>query len=119
LWRQEKEEKNMALNSVKEVFETMPRVFNVAAAAGLNLVFQFHITGDQASDWHVVVENNACQVTEGIHNAPTVSLTMADQDWLAICNGTLDGMTAFMMGKLRATGDIMAAQRIQSLFPMK
>jgi putative sterol carrier protein len=109
----------MAFNSVKEIFETMPRVFNTAAAAGLNMVFQFHITGDQAGDWNVVIANNTCQVNEGIHSAPTVSLTMADEDWLAICNGTLDGMTAFMMGKLKASGDIMAAQRIQSLFPMK
>jgi putative sterol carrier protein len=47
-----------------------------------------------------------------------VTLTIADQDWLALCNGTLNGMTAFMTGKLKVSGDIMAAQRIQSLFPL-
>jgi putative sterol carrier protein len=109
----------MAFTSVKEVFEKMPNVFNVAAAAGLNMVFQFHITGGQAGDWNVVVKDNACQVGEGVHPSPTVALTMADEDWLAICNGQLDGMTAFMSGKLKASGDIMAAQRISSLFPMR
>lgn len=109
----------MAFTSVKDVFEKMPEVFNSSAAAGLNMVFQFHITGGQAGDWNVAIENNACTVSEGVHAAPTVSLTMADEDWLAMCNGTLDGMTAFMSGKLKASGDIMSAQRIPSLFPMR
>lgn len=108
----------MALTSVKEVFEKMPEVFNPAAAAGLNMVFQFQITGNEAGEWHVIVKDNTCQVVEGAYASPNVTLTMADVDWLAMCNGTLNGMTAFMTGKLKASGDIMAAQRIPSLFPM-
>ncbi len=108
----------MALTTVKEVFEKMPQVFNPAAAAGLNLVFQFKISGPQGGEWNVTVKDSACQVNEGVHESPTVTLNMVDEDWLAICNGTLNGMTAFMTGKLKATGDIMAAQRIQSLFPL-
>ncbi len=108
----------MALTSVEDVFKKMPEVFNSSASTGLDLVFQFHITGDQGGDWNVSVKEGACNVEKGVHSSPSVSLTMADQDWLAMCNGTLNGMTAFMTGKLRASGDIMAAQRIQSLFPL-
>lgn len=108
----------MTLTSVQEVFEKMPQVFNSAAATGLDLVFQFHITGDQGGDWNVSVKDGACKIEQGLHSSPSVSLTMADQDWLAMCNGTLNGMTAFMTGKLRASGDIMSAQRIQTLFPL-
>jgi len=116
--KQSGEETKMAFTSVKEVFEGMPKVFNSAAAMGLNMVFQFCITGPQAGDWNVVISNGACTVGEGKHDSPTVTLTMADDDWLAMCNGTLNGMTAFMTGKLKAQGDIMAAQRIPTLFPM-
>lgn len=108
----------MALTSVKEVFEKMPQVFNAASAAGLNAVFQFHITGAEAGDWYVTIKDNTCQVTQGTSGSPTVSLTMADVDWLAMCNKQLDGMTAFMSGRLKASGDIMMAQRIPSLFPL-
>jgi len=108
----------MAFTSVAEIFEKMPQVFNPANAVGVNLIFQFHITGEQAGDWNVVVKDQACQVSSGVHESPTVSLTMADQDWMGICSGTLNPMTAFMTGKLRASGDIMAAQRISSLFPL-
>jgi acyl dehydratase len=112
-----KEEKKMAVTSVKEVFENMPKVFNAANAAGVDSTFQFHITGEGAGDWFVVVKDGTCQVSEGTHASPTVALTMAGPDWLAMINKELDGMTAFMSGKLKATGNIMAAQRIAQLFP--
>jgi acyl dehydratase len=115
----DRKEKTMALTSVKEVFETMPKVFNPEAAKGVTATFQFHITGGEAGDWNVIVKDGTCEVHEGIHDAPTVSLTMADADWIAMCNGELDGMSAFMSGKLKATGDIMMAQRIPSMFPLK
>ncbi|HMK35506.1 MAG TPA: MaoC/PaaZ C-terminal domain-containing protein [Desulfomonilaceae bacterium] len=113
-----KKGEKMSLSTVNEVFEKMPQVFNAAAATGLNVIFQFHITGAQAGDWNVVIKDGTCQVNPGVHDSPSVSLTMADEDWLAMCNGTLNGMTAFMTGKLKASGDIMAAQRIPSLFPL-
>ncbi len=108
----------MALTTVNEVFEKMPQVFNSAAASGLDIVFQFHITGDQSGDWNVTIKDQACQVVSGVHASPTVTLTMEFSDWLDMCNGKLNGVTAFMTGKLRASGDIMAAQRIPSLFPL-
>lgn len=108
----------MALTSVNEVFEKMPQVFNAAAASGVNAVYQFHITGSEAGDWYVAIKDGACEVSKGVHASPNTTITMADADWLAMCNGTLNGMTAFMSGKLKVSGDIMAAQRIPSLFPL-
>ncbi len=108
----------MALTSVNEVFEKMPQVFSAANAGGMNAVFQFHITGEEAGDWNVSIKDGACEVAKGVHASPSVSLTMADKDWLAMCNKQLDGMTAFMSGRLKASGDIMMAQRIPSLFPL-
>lgn len=103
--------------SVKEIFVGMPGVFNRDAAAGLNAVFQYNIEGAESGDWQVVVKDQTCTVSEGVHASPTVSLRMADKDWIAMCNGELDGMSAFMSGKLKIAGDIMLAQRIASLFP--
>jgi putative sterol carrier protein len=108
----------MGFTSVEDVFEKMPQVFNAAAAAGLNLIYQFSISGAQAGEWNVSIQDGACAVSKGVHAGPSVTLSMVDVDWLAMCNGQLNGMTAFMTGKLRASGDIMAAQRIPSLFPM-
>jgi len=113
-----KEDEKMALTSVKEVFDRMPEVFNANAAQGLNAVFQYEITGDNGGSWNVVVKDGACQVNEGAHASPSVTLTMSGETWLGIVNKQTNGMQAFMTGKLKASGDIMLAQRIEQLFPL-
>lgn len=108
----------MAFTSAKEVFEKMPQVFNAAGAAGVNAVFQYHITGDGGGDWYITIKDNTCQISEGVSPSPSVSLTLSVPDWLAMCNKQLDPMTAFMSGRLKASGDIMMAQRIPNMFPL-
>jgi putative sterol carrier protein len=108
----------MALTDVKEVFAKMPEVFNPSAAQGLDVVFQFNISGEGSGDWNVTVKDGACQIQEGTHDSPSVTLTMSGETWLAIVNKELNGMQAFMSGKLKASGDIMLAQRIEQLFPL-
>ena len=116
--KKEKEDNEMALTSVKEVFDKMPEVFNANAAQGLNVVFQYDITGDNGGSWNVVVKDGACQVNEGTHESPSVTLTMSGETWLGIVNKQTNGMQAFMTGQLKASGDIMLAQRIEQLFPL-
>jgi len=41
---------------------------------------------------------------------------MADDDLIALLKGELNGMQAFMTGKLQLEGDMMLAQRLGSLF---
>ncbi|MCF8142796.1 MAG: SCP2 sterol-binding domain-containing protein [Deltaproteobacteria bacterium] len=108
----------MALTSVNEVFDKMPEVFNANAAQGLDAVFQYEITGDNGGSWNVVIKDGACQVNEGTHPSPSVTLTMSGDTWLGIVNKQTNGMQAFMTGQLKASGDIMLAQRIEQLFPM-
>lgn len=103
-------------NSVKEIFAGMPGVFNRDAAAGLNVVIQYNIEGAESGDWYAVIKDQTCTVSEGVHSSPTLTMKMADKDWIAMCKGELNGMTAFMTGKLKATGDLMLAQRLAVLF---
>ena len=106
----------MPLTDVKEVFSMMPEAFNAAAAQDLNAIFQLDITGEGGGAWNVVIKDGACQINEGTHEAPNVTLTMSAETWLAIVNRELNGMQAFLSGKLKASGDITLAQRIEQLF---
>ena len=108
----------MAITSVKDIFDKMPGVFDADAAQGLNAVFQFEITGDGGGNWTIIVKDGACEIAEGSHDEPTVTLTMSDETWLGMINKEVNGMQAFMGGQLKATGDIMLAQRIEQLFPL-
>jgi putative sterol carrier protein len=106
----------LAIRDIKEVFTRMPEALNPSAAQGMNAVFQLDITGQGGGKWHVVVRDGACQVNEGSHEAPNVTLTMSSETWLSIVNKESNGMQAFVSGTLKVSGDIMLAQRIEKLF---
>ena len=108
----------MAFTEVKETFDNMASVFNPSAAAGLDAVFQYEITGEGGGNWTVIIKAGACEIKEGTHDSPTTTLSMSAETWLAIVNKQLNGMQAFMSGQLKATGDIMLASRIEQLFPL-
>ncbi len=108
----------MAYTQVNDVFAKMPDAFNAAAAQGLDAVFQFEITGEGGGNWNVVVKDGTCQVNEGNHEAPSVTLNMSAETWVGMVNKEVNGMQAFMTGQLKATGDIMLAQRIEQLFQL-
>ena len=52
----------------------------------------------------------------GYSRQPQRESDLTDIDWLAMCNGHLDGVSAFMSKKLKATGNLMLAQQIRTLF---
>ena len=108
----------MTYTDVREIFSKMPEVFNPSAAGGMDAVFQFEITGEGGGNWSVIVKDGACEIKEGTHESPSVTLTMSGETWVGMVNKEINGMQAFMSGQLKASGDIMLAQRIEQLFPV-
>jgi NAD(P)-dependent dehydrogenase (short-subunit alcohol dehydrogenase family)/putative sterol carrier protein len=102
--------------TVQTVFDQMPDFFQAEAAAGVDVVFQFSISGPGGGDWHVSVRGGACTVESGVHSKPTTTLKMADDDFLTLIGGQLPAMQAFTSGKLQIEGDLMKSQLIEKLF---
>jgi putative sterol carrier protein len=102
--------------TVKGVFEGMPGVFKADAAAGVDVVFQWEISGPQGGSWSVVVKDETCEVNEGSHSSPTTTLRMSDEDFLKMISGELNAMSAYTGGKLKIEGDLMKSQLIEKLF---
>jgi NAD(P)-dependent dehydrogenase (short-subunit alcohol dehydrogenase family)/acyl dehydratase/putative sterol carrier protein len=105
-----------APSTVAEVFARMPEFFRPEKAAGVDVVFQFRISGPGGGDWYVVVKDQTCTVSAGVHEKPTTTLKMADEDFLALVAGKLPAMQAFTSGKLKIEGDLMKSQLVQKLF---
>ena len=106
----------MASTDVREVINNMSAAFNPDAAQGLDAIFQYDITGEGGGNWHFTIKDGACQLHEGAHDSPTVTLTMSAETCLAIANKETNGMKAFMSGQLQVDGDMMLAQRFEQLF---
>jgi|UniRef100_A0A7C4ER40 NAD(P)-dependent dehydrogenase (short-subunit alcohol dehydrogenase family)/acyl dehydratase/putative sterol carrier protein len=102
--------------TVQQVFEKMPEVFQKDKAAGVNVVFQYDITGPGGGKWFAQISNGECLVRQGSHEAPTTTIVMADEDFLKLVAGSLNAMQAYTSGKLKIQGDIMKSQLIEKLF---
>ena len=62
----------------------------------------------------VMLDGAANAVTEDDGAADT-TIKVAWEDWQAMREGKLDGMTAFMQGKLKVEGDMSAAMQLQGV----
>ena len=108
-----------ASRDVETIFMKLPEAFNAGAAAGKDVVFQFQISGPGGGDWTVTVKDAACRVEKGRADKPTTTIKMADEDFIALITGKINGMQAYTSGKLKVEGDMMKAQWVEKLFTLK
>jgi putative sterol carrier protein len=98
--------------SAVEMIKQMPQAFDAEAGADVNAVIQYNIS----TPMYATIANGTCEVAEGSSDDATVTLTIDDDDLVDLLNGDLDGVTAFMTGKLQVEGDIMFAQTMATIF---
>jgi NAD(P)-dependent dehydrogenase (short-subunit alcohol dehydrogenase family)/acyl dehydratase/putative sterol carrier protein len=102
--------------TVGQVFEKMPHSFQKDKASGVDVIFQYDITGPDGGKWYAEIKNSECFVTRGEHNKPTTTIIMSDENFLKLISGSLNAMQAYTSGKLRIQGDIIKSQLIEKLF---
>ena len=102
--------------TVKTIFDRLPEAFQADKAAGVDVVFQFKISGPGGGDWNATVKEGVCEVNVGIHESPTTTILMSDADFVGLIEGTVNAMQAYTSGKLKIEGDLMKSQLIEKLF---
>lgn len=98
--------------------EGLTQVFDPAAAAGVEAVILFDLSGREPGQWTVVVNDGACRVMHGRTMEPTVTLSMDSDLWLAISRGEKSGRDAFMNGEYQVSGDLPFMMRFGKIFPV-
>jgi 3-hydroxy-3-methylglutaryl CoA synthase/NAD(P)-dependent dehydrogenase (short-subunit alcohol dehydrogenase family)/putative sterol carrier protein len=101
---------------VQAVFDRMMDSFKADAATGVDVVFQFNISGPGGGEWYCVIKDATCTVEKGTHATPACTIKMADGDFLDMMAGKLQAMQAFTSGKLQIGGDVMKSQLLEKLF---
>jgi 3-hydroxyacyl-CoA dehydrogenase/3a,7a,12a-trihydroxy-5b-cholest-24-enoyl-CoA hydratase len=92
---------------------------NVEANPGLvetvGAVFQFDITGGENRSWSVDLKTAPGSVKNATAAKADCTITIADEDFLAMNKGALDPQQAFMQGRLQIGGNMMLAQKLGEL----
>lgn len=105
--------------TVVELMSKMPKAFLPEKAPGLDAVIQFKFTGAEAGDWYAAIKDGACTVEQGAHPSPKMTLTADSADYVKIFTGELDGMQAFMQGKIKLAGDLNLAMKLMTMFKIR
>jgi putative sterol carrier protein len=105
------------LSKCREMFEQMPLVFNPEEAKNLNATFQFEIhSGSDTLVWHLKIRDNTCTGGEGSVKKPSLIVRCSASDWIALSEGRLGGMKAFISGRLKTSGNWRLLTKFQQMF---
>lgn len=99
------------------IFDGMKEALDPEKA--VDAVIGWHITDpDHDHQYEVNIAGGSMTWQEKEPENARVTLKLALPDFLRMVAGELDGMKAFMGGKLKLTGDMMFAARIQGMFQL-
>jgi putative sterol carrier protein len=100
-----------------QIVEAMPNYLVPEKAANTDATIAFDLSGEGGGKWWVHIHDGKADSGKGEPpEAPKLTLKAAVNDWVNIMTGKLDGMTAFMQGKLKTEGDLGLAMKMQSMF---
>lgn len=100
--------------TVERIYAKLNERFNAEEASSINAVFQFQLT--DASPFHFDVDGGELETNWGEHPDPDITLHLSESVLAQVVSGELDGMSAFMRGKLRAEGNLMLATKLGKIF---
>ena len=103
--------------TLERVFAGMCEAFLPEKAGPQSAVIQYDVTASgRTHSYQLKVADGKCQIVKGAAGPARVTLGLGLADFLRLVTGKLNGMQAFMSGKLKLQGDMMFAQTMQGWF---
>ena len=106
----------MAEINVRDIMTKIPEYFNSDKAKGIDAVVQCLFTGKQASNWVVSIEDQVCEVEEGLAESPDLTIRANGETGVKLLTGETDPMRAFLLGKVKVSGDLSLGMKLVNFF---
>jgi len=100
-------------DAVTDFFATLPGRVDHARTAGMSNSYVFAVEG--AGTWTVRVDDGQVSVAEGDQGGDC-TISSSSEVFEQIVRGDQNPTTAYMTGKLKVSGDMGAAMKLQKLF---
>jgi putative sterol carrier protein len=110
------EEGMMTEMNIQDWVNQLPQYFIPEKSNGIDATIQLNLSGDGGGEWAVLIHDQKLEVVPGEVSNPRLVMSGNAQDVLQILSGQMDGMRAFMQGKLKVQGDMSLAMKMASLF---
>lgn len=102
--------------NVGQVMKSIPGYFIPEKANGIEAVIQCNFSGNQASNWQIVIEDQKCKVEEGIADDPDLTIRADAVTGAKVLTGKMDAMRAYMLGKVKVGGDLSLGMKLPGFF---
>lgn len=106
----------MAYTHPHEVVAAVGRTVRAGTTRLPDCAVNIRLSGPGGGDHHLTVRGTMVSSGPGLAAVPPdVTLTMSATDFVALANGSLDGMTAYFSQRLRVQGNFTLAMQIGTL----
>lgn len=103
--------------SVRAFFEAIPLTFQRGPALGWRATFHFELTGDDAVQATVRIDDGALEVDDGLVGNADIRVRTDGRVWLDVVTKRRSAMWAVLTGRLKIQGDRSLLDRFAACFP--
>jgi putative sterol carrier protein len=100
--------------TIEQIMQHLPEAFVPEKAIGVKSNVQLDFGREGIYVVHIA--DGACEVTAGAIDQPDASMIASADTYIAIIEGRLEAMKAFMTGQLKVKGNLNLLLKFQSLF---
>ncbi|XP_043520234.1 hydroxysteroid dehydrogenase-like protein 2 [Frieseomelitta varia] len=107
---------NKSDEKIAQIFEVIRANLNSDLVNKTGAIFQFNVKGNEAGTWFLDLKTGQGSAGRGEPSqSPDATLTMDSDNFFAMFSGKLKPTSAFVLGKLRISGDLQKAMKLEKL----
>jgi len=103
------------VTSCQDYFDSLSERFIADNSKGVEATYTYELEG--AGVWTVHIKDQTCSVSEGPVEKPSVTYKMKADNYIKLANGQMNGARAVMTRKLKVSGSIALAQKMNKFLP--
>jgi putative sterol carrier protein len=103
--------------NLDDVFATIERRLNdnPKPIESVNAVYQFELHGEGEQTYQLHLHEGRALIKHGVSSKADCRIKMKEEDFMNMLFGKLNGISAFMTGKLKVNGSMDLAMRLQKV----
>ena len=102
--------------SSSDIAQLMVGGFQPEKAEGMNTTLQFDLSGESGGQFYLEVKDGTIEAHQGTSQEAKMTLRASAEDYYAVMTGAINPMQAFMSGKIKISGDMGLAMKMQTIF---
>lgn len=108
------------MSEVKQIIKTMNAAIkeNSALVKGIKAVYQFHLKDNDPDTYQFVLRDENSYIAEGIEEKADCTLHIKADNFIKLAKGELNGITAFLSGKLKIEDNMGMALKLEGILSL-